>query len=255
VVYIKKLFAYIRPLAITSFLGTMIVVFKTLKFSGILPKIIFGFVLSVFLISINATLVINMPIFYSFEFNKNKIDEITQIPQDELHRASKEIRQYFTNNEQYLHLKVYQNGVLREIYSEKEVSHMRDVKVLIKGVYALATISLALILITIIWGIALKTKGFIPILIKLLASSAKYMLITAIVLGGSSLLAFEKLFLIFHKISFANDLWMLDPSKDYLIIMFPQQFFLEATLLIGLLILIQCLVLILLPTYTKGKLR
>ena len=251
--YIKKLIAYIRPIAIASFLGTLVVIFKTLKFSEILSKVIFGFVLAVFLISVSSTLVINMPIFYSFEFNKNKIDEITQIPQDELHKASKEIRQYFTNDEPYLKLEVYQNGVLRQIYSEKEVSHMRDVKVLIKGVYGLATISLTFILTTIIWGITLKPKRFIPMLVKLLVSSAKYILITAIILGVSSFLAFEKLFLIFHEISFANDLWMLDPSTDYLIMMFPQQFFFEATLFIGSLVLIECLILILLPTYTKGK--
>ena len=252
--YINKLFAFIQPIAIASFLGTMIVVFKSLKFSKILLKILFGFVLAIFLISISATFVINTPIFYSFEFNKNNIDEITQIPPDELMRASQQIREYFTNDEQYLNLEVYQNGVLRSIYSEKEISHMKDVKFLIKGVYTLAIISLTMIVMTIVWGTALKTNGFLSILVKLLASSAKYILITALILSVLSLLAFQQLFLIFHQISFANDLWILDPSKDYLIIMFPQNFFLEATLFIGLLILIECLILIFLPNFTKGKL-
>ena len=252
--YISKLFALMQPIAIASFLGTMIVVFKSLKFSQILLKIVFGFVLAIFLISISATFVINTPIFYSFEFNKNNIDEITQIPPDELMRASQQIREYFTNDEQYLNLEVYQNGVLRSIYSEKEISHMKDVKFLIKGVYTLAIISLTMIVMTIVWGTALKTNGFLSILVKLLASSAKYILITALILSVLSLLAFQQLFLIFHQISFANDLWILDPSKDYLIIMFPQNFFLEATLFIGLLILIECLILIFLPNFTKGKL-
>ena len=168
--------------------------------------------------------------------------------------ASEQIRKYFTNDEQYLNLEVYQNGVLRSIYSEKEISHMKDVKFLIKGVYVLAIISLTMIVMTIIWGTALKTNGVLSILVKLLASSAKYILITALILSVLSLLAFQQLFLIFHQISFANDLWILDPSKDYLIIMFPQNFFLEATLFIGLLILIECLILIFLPNFTKGKL-
>ena len=130
---------------------------------------------------------------------------------------------------------------------------MRDVKTLIKGLYVLSTISLTLILTTIIWGIAIKKSRFIAVLLKLLSSSAKYILITAIILGIVSILALEQVFLIFHEISFANDLWMLDPSKDYLIMMFPQTFFLEATLLIGLFILIECLILICLPIYTKRK--
>jgi len=254
VFYINKLFAFIQPIAIASFLGTMIVVLNSLKFSQVLLKILFGFVLAIFLISISATFVINMSIFYSFEFNKNKTDTITQIPQDELMSASEQIRKYFTNDEQYLNLEVYQNGVLRSIYSEKEISHMKDVKFLIKGVYTLATISLTIMVMTIIWGIALKTNRFLSTIINLLASSAKYILITALILSVLCLLAFQQLFLIFHQISFANDLWILDPSKDYLIIMFPQNFFLEATLFIGVLILIECLILIFLPKFTKGKL-
>ena len=107
--------------------------------------------------------------------------------------------------------------------------------------------------IVIIWGIVLKPHQFISKLVKLLSSSAKYILITAIILSVLSLLAFQQLFLIFHQISFANDLWILDPATDYLIMMFPQNFFLEATLLIGLLILIECLILIFLPNLNKGK--
>ena len=250
---IKKLLAFIQPIAIASFLGIMIMVFRTIKFSDNIYKIVFGFILLVFLISINSTLVINMPVFYSFEFDKNNIPETTQIPKEELNKASKIIREYFANEEKYLKLEVYQNGVLRSIYSEKEISHMRDVKTLIKGLYVLSTISLTLILTTIIWGIAIKKSRFIAVLLKLLSSSAKYILITAIILGIVSILAFEQVFLIFHEISFANDLWMLDPSKDYLIMMFPQTFFLEATLLIGLFTLIECLILICLPIYTKRK--
>ena len=168
-------------------------------------------------------------------------------------RASQQIREYFTNDEQYLNLEVYQNGVLRSIYSEKEISHMKDVKFLIKGVYSFAIISLTIMLMTMIWGIALNPNQFIATLVKLLASYAKYILITALILSVLCLLAFQQLFLIFHQISFANDLWILDPSKDYLIIMFPQNFFLEATLFIGMLILIECLILILLAKFTKGK--
>ena len=153
---IKKLLAFIQPIAIASFLGIMIIVFRTIKFSDNIYKIVFGFILLVFLISINSTLVINMPVFYSFEFDKNNIPETTQIPKEELNKASKIIREYFANEEKYLKLEVYQNGVLRSIYSEKEISHMRDVKTLIKGLYVLSTISLTLILTTIIWGIAIK---------------------------------------------------------------------------------------------------
>jgi integral membrane protein (TIGR01906 family) len=48
--------------------------------------------------------------------------------------------------------------------------------------------------------------------------------------GLLSLVGFDQLFLAFHLVSFSNDLWQLDPSRDYLIAMFPEGFFLDATL-------------------------
>ncbi len=37
----------------------------------------------------------------------------------------------------------------------------------------------------------------------------------------------------FHLLSFTNDLWQLDPRRDYLIMMYPQGFFRDATIAIG----------------------
>jgi len=53
-------------------------------------------------------------------------------------------------------------------------------------------------------------------------------------LGLGTLLGFDQLFWQFHLISFANELWMLDPTKDYLIMLFPQGFWYDATLFCAL---------------------
>ena len=53
------------------------------------------------------------------------------------------------------------------------------------------------------------------------------------------LINFNLVFTTFHFISFANDLWMLDPRTDYLLIMFPQRFFFEATLAIAVMTAIE----------------
>ena len=71
-------------------------------------------------------------------------------------------------------------------------------------------------------------------------------LLTALV-GVLSLVGFDRLFLYFHLISFSNDLWILDPSRDYLIAMFPQGFFFDATMLIAGLVVVQGLMLTMLP--------
>ena len=51
-----------------------------------------------------------------------------------------------------------------------------------------------------------------------------------IVVGLFALVGFDSLFLKFHQLSFSNDFWQLDPRRDYLIIMFPQGFWFDATM-------------------------
>ena len=34
----------------------------------------------------------------------------------------------------------------------------------------------------------------------------------------------------FHQIAFRNDLWLLDPTRDYLIMLFPEPFWFTATI-------------------------
>jgi len=49
-------------------------------------------------------------------------------------------------------------------------------------------------------------------------------------LGLGTMAGFDRLFLQFHVISFSNELWVLDPARDYLIMLFPQGFWYDATL-------------------------
>ena len=51
-------------------------------------------------------------------------------------------------------------------------------------------------------------------------------------LGTSFLLFFQELFIIFHEIAFNNDLWILNPNKDYLLMMYPEDFFRDVAILI-----------------------
>ena len=52
--------------------------------------------------------------------------------------------------------------------------------------------------------------------------------------GLVSLASFQQLFLLFHQLSFANDLWILNPHTDYLLILFPGGFWFDATMRVAL---------------------
>jgi len=49
-------------------------------------------------------------------------------------------------------------------------------------------------------------------------------------MGLGTLLNFDQLFLQFHLFSFTNELWQLDPARDYLIMLFPQGFWYDAAI-------------------------
>jgi integral membrane protein (TIGR01906 family) len=57
-------------------------------------------------------------------------------------------------------------------------------------------------------------------------------------LGFLSLTGFDDVFLIFHQVSFSNDLWILDPKTDYLIMLFPLRFWFDITLKVAVVSLI-----------------
>jgi uncharacterized membrane protein len=45
---------------------------------------------------------------------------------------------------------------------------------------------------------------------------------------------FDGFFYQFHVFSFANDFWLLDPATDFLVMLFPQGFWYDATVAIAL---------------------
>jgi integral membrane protein (TIGR01906 family) len=52
--------------------------------------------------------------------------------------------------------------------------------------------------------------------------------------GVLSMLDFDNLFLEFHLLSFDNNLWILDPTKDNLLMMFPQGFWYDSAIRLAL---------------------
>ena len=52
--------------------------------------------------------------------------------------------------------------------------------------------------------------------------------------GIVAAVGFDALFLLFHRVSFANDFWQLDPRTDYLVLLFPQGFWFDATVWVAL---------------------
>ena len=130
---------------------------------------------------------------------------------------------------------------------------MRDVKALVQGVYRVSEITGAYLAIVIAAGFLLEGRAFWPWLARLMRWGGVATFALVVVVGLGALFGFERLFLAFHLISFSNDLWQLDPRRDYLIAMFPQSFFFDATLLIAFSVLLQAAILAALPSVLRRR--
>jgi integral membrane protein (TIGR01906 family) len=167
---------------------------------------------------------------YTYGFDKYGIAEATGIPDPELRRIAEELVAYFNDDTDLLEIAV--SG--RPLYNQREVLHMRDVKGLVKGVYMAQWAAGAVLLAYAAGGFALRGRGFLRRLLRTLRLGGALTIGGLAVAGVALAVAFRWLFYLFHIISFRNPLWQLDPRTDYLLKMFPEGFWFDATMFIAL---------------------
>jgi len=119
------------------------------------------------------------------------------------------------------------------LFNPKETAHLADVKDLFQKLFFVQQASLiyalSFVVLAFIWAreAPLRSLGTL-----LLVGSALTVGLVAVA-GIVALVGFDEVWTRFHLLAFANDLWRLDPTRDHLIQMFPRDFWLDATLLVG----------------------
>ncbi len=184
------------------------------------------------IISINVSFMVNARYFYEYGFEKYRVTDVTGIEEEELSNAAQELIDYFSNNRSSPQIQVVKNGQEIDLFTERELIHLEDVKALIQFFYLLLWITLGYAGLYIIAGFLTKKRAFLRQLMQGLLGGAILTLIIIAVVGIWAIIDFDSLFLRFHLASFTNDLWQLDPSRHYLIMMFPEEFFSDAAMLL-----------------------
>jgi integral membrane protein (TIGR01906 family) len=202
-----------------------------LRIPGIAARWLFMLCLPILLLTASIGWAVNSLWLYEYGFDKYNVSQITGLADTELEKAATGLISYFNSDEEYISLTVIKDGEPFELFNQREVMHLKDVKGLIWLDYwvLLGTLIYALgyILFSLLWRkdwrrLAWGVVGGGGITLGLMLA-----------LGLGTLLGFDQLFWQFHLISFANELWQLDPTKDYLIMLFPQGFFYDAALFCG----------------------
>ena len=180
----------------------------------------------VLLVATNVRWAFSEPRLYTYGFDKYRIAEVTGIPDPELRRIAGELIDYFNNDADLLDMTV--SGA--PLFNEREVIHMRDVKGLVRGVYRVQAVAGLALGASVVAGFWLWRGAFVRPLLRRMRTAG---LVTLGVLGVSGIavgVAFPWIFTLFHKLSFSNSFWQLDPRVDNLVRLFPQGFWFDATM-------------------------
>jgi len=205
----------------------------------------------VFLIIIASDIVIKTRFIYEYDFWRYEISEKTSIELTNLRKIGKEIRTYFQNNDEYLSVETTINNQMKFLFNQREIYHMKDVKNLIN---LIDTIGLIIGCVFIIFSFILvfHDHNWKETLLRLILLSGLLSVFLVILISITFLVFFDYFFVLFHEISFSNDLWILNPKTDYLIMLFPESFFRDATYAIGLLSMIEFLFIYFIVRYFLG---
>ncbi len=131
-------------------------------------------------------------------------------------------------------------GQTAPVLKPNERAHMRDVRGVFAGFYVLA-IGGALILAAAFLlsrGRAARAR-----LWRRLARTGTVIAVVTVVGGGIGVLVFDQAFTLFHEIFFPGGNWQFDPRTDRLVQLFPDQFWSETTVAVGITIVVLALAL------------
>lgn len=172
------------------------------------------------------------PALYEYGFDKYQVGLYVGMERAELSRVAREMIAYFNSREEFYQTEVVSFGQRRPLFNQREVIHLKDIQGLIQGVARANEASLAILIAYAAFSLGRQRDTAMATLARAALRGSVLTLAVFLALGLGSLVAFNWLFYLFHVLGFSNLFWQLDPAQDYLIRLFPQGFFYDATLMV-----------------------
>jgi len=163
--------------------------------------------------------------FYKAEYEKLGTAAAIGMSQEDLDRATEVLLDYTRGAREDLDVTATVNGQERQVFNQREKLHMVDVRALYLGAMALGNGLLAAGLLFFLWAIFFAKRVGAALTGYMHANWLFLMLLG--LLGLYAVLDFSSFWTGFHHVFFTNDLWLLDPHTDILIMMVPGQFFFD----------------------------
>ncbi len=174
---------------------------------------------------------INSVRLYEYGFDKYDVGQVTALDNTRLNEIASRLINFFNSRVDTPQMNVTNiYGEEIKLFHDYELIHLNDVRGLFRSDFLLQEITLGYIIIYILLFF-LWIKGRWQDLAKGVRRGCALTLALVGSTGIASLFFFEQMFIQFHLVVFPNSYWLLDPGKDYLIMLFPEGFWVDVAYL------------------------
>ena len=196
------------------------------------------FIVSIPILLLSATLgwAFNSLWIYKAGFTKYEVGQALGLSPAQLDKSARELIAYFNNpHQEYLDINVtYDTGETASLFDQADISHMKDVKGLVWLDYRLCLSAVAYVLAYVVIAGFIWSRHYGR---RDLALGAEWgggaTVALLCFLGVFAVTSFDWFFTTFHEIFFPQGNWQFPPG-DHMITLFPDGFWSDVTLLVGL---------------------
>jgi len=164
-------------------------------------------------------------------FRVYDVPEATGLDAAQLEQAARGLIRYFNSLAETPQMVVSKAaGAPFDLFHDYELIHLADVKVLFAANSVLQAVSLLLVVTLVLAGLSFGRRG------ETLRGLRLGAVVTLVLLAATAFLFltdFSRMFVLFHMVAFDNSFWLLDPLKDYLVMLFPFGFWQDMFLMAG----------------------
>ena len=177
----------------------------------------------------------NSPGLYEHGFKEYEISAATRLDEAQLTSIAHRLTGYFNSTHDSPQMEVTTNdGVSFPLFHDYELVHLTDVKRLFALNSCLQSLSLLFVFVLLSAAYASRCRTWRTDVLAGLRRGATATLLALLVAAILFAADFDWMFVGFHLVAFDNPFWLLDPYRDYLVMLFPLGFWQDTFMLAGI---------------------
>ena len=175
---------------------------------------------------------------YSAGFAACADTQAMNVPASQYDAIAQALSRYFAGKADTPQTQILKGGAFAGAFNEKELQHLSDVRQLFQSLRIIGLILMIAVAALMLTACALAWRSKLPAhtlaRTVLLGWAGAMVLIGAVALWAA--VDFNSLFVL-HRLLFSNELWLMDPQTDLIILLMPESFFVLLSAQLGWLML------------------